>query len=336
MRYHPPLGGAELAAAVRATPAIRPYLIENLVLHQTTMLMVAPYGRGKTTVLISMVVPGTSGLPVFGHLKCARPLRFYIFCPERSALEIYERLRKAEDLGYPVNWNNLYIDDGMTGVTDFCDISETFGDICSGVKDAMNGHFRGEPPDIICVEGLYAMSARPMVDPAFARGLMAFNTRIFRTFGASIWYSSHAKKQQRDYKGNLIDIDALGGVLIMANVTGFYLFDRLDAPFKSHMVQKKDTVSGLANELVFTYNPESGLLELDATSAQVTAKEKFRIYLNSCLASGNTFTVSDLMHISGTSQSTVNREIAERVRARQIENVVGPGKPGVYRVVTPV
>lgn len=327
-----PIGGPELEAAIRATPAIRPYLIENLILEESSVLMVAPYGQGKTSIVYTILIQGSIGQPVFGHLNCARPLRFYVFCPERRATELKERLRKAMDMGIPFNLNNIYIDDGMTGITDFCS-PVSRASIFAGIDYAKAQHWGGLNPDVMMVEGLYAMSRKPMSDPEFAGGLMTFNTALHRIYSASIWYSSHTKKQQRTVKGDLMDLDFLGGILIPANVTGFYLFERLDAPNKSHMTQKKDTVSGLANELAFTYNHETGLLTLDQDSAQVTAKEKFRIYMNEHFRAGTTFGNSDLMFIGGVSQSTVTREISARVKEGAITNIAPKGGTAVYKVL---
>lgn len=331
-RTHLPLGGSDLEAAIRATPAIRPYFIESFILEESSVLVVAPHGQGKTSIVYTVLIHGSGGQPVFGHLACARPLRFYVFCPERRATELKERLRKALDIGIPFNINNIYIDDGMTGMTDFC-IPECCAQIILGVNSAKAGFFGGHNPDIIIIEGLYAMSAKPMQDPMFARGLMAFNTMIHRAYNASVYYSSHTKKQQRDYKGEKMDLDFLGGILIPANVTGFYLFERLQAVNKSHMTQQKDTVSGLANELAFTYDPETGLLALDSDSPQVKAAEKFRIHINECLRTGRTFTNADLMFIGQVSQSTVARVISQRVKEGAIINIGPKGGNGVYKVL---
>lgn len=327
-----PLGGPELEAAIRATPSIRPYLIESLVLEESSVLTVAPHGQGKTSIVYTMIVQGSMGLPVFGHLKCARPLRFYVFCPERRATELRERMSKALEIGIPINMNNIYIDDGMTGMTDWLK-QDSLDSIAQGVTAAKAGHFQGNNPDIFIIEGLYAMSAAPMQDPLFARGLMAFNTTIHRAYKASVYYSSHTKKQQRDHHGKLMDLDFLGGILIPANVTGFYLFERLSATNKSHMVMKKDTVSGLANELPFTYDSETGLLSLDSDSTLVKSTEKFRIFLNECLRQNRTFKNDDLMFIGGVSQSSVSREIEGRLKEGSIVNMNGKGQKGLYRVL---
>jgi hypothetical protein len=255
-----------------------------------------------------------------------------MFCPERRSTELKERLHRLLDLGVPCNMQNIYVDDGMTGITDFCrpDSCASFFD---GLNHAKTHHFKGQNPDIICVEGLHGMSAKALVDPEFARGLLAFNTAVHRNFGASLWYSSHTKKQQRDAKGSLIENDYLGGVLIPAIMTGYYLFERLPSAgeHKSHMKQKKDTVSGLCDELVFTYDPETGLMTLDKDSPQVKAREKFRLYINSCFQAGNTFTHADLMKISAVSQSTVSREIGLRIKEGVLVNTGKAGCNGIYK-----
>lgn len=334
MRTHMPLGGPDLEAAIRVTPAIRPYLIDSFILEESSILVVSPHGQGKTSIVYTVLIQGSGGQPVFGHLACARPLRFYVFCPERRATELKERLRKALDLGIPFNINNIYIDDGMTGMTDFC-LPESCASIIAGVNHARAGCFKGQNPDILIIEGLYAMSAKSMQDPEFARGLMSFNTMVHRDYRASVYYSSHTKKQQRTFKGDLMDLDFLGGILIPANVTGFYLFERLPTLNKSHMTQKKDTVSGLANELAFTYDPETGLLTLDSDSPQVKVAEKFRIYINECLRGNRTFTNADLVFIGGgVSQSTVSRAISDYLKVGAILKVSPPGpSPGVYKVL---
>lgn len=335
-----PIGGPELEAAIDETPAIRPALIDNLVLEESSVIVHAPYGSGKTTILVSVIAPSSIGQPVFGQLACPRPLRSYVFCPERSAKEIKERLRKLRDGGYPINFNNIHIDDGMTGAVEFCDIPphlrSTNHEIWAGVDHAIKYRFAGQPPDIFFVEGLYAMSRKPMQDPDFAQFLMRFNRELYRRYRCSSWYSSHTKKQQRTQQGDLMDLDDYGGVLIMAQVTGAYLFQREGdgTSGKSSMTQKKDTVSGMANKLAFTYDAECGLLKLDADSPLITIKEKFRIFINECFRTGRAFTYDDLMFIGRVSQSTIAREIKQRVEEGAIEKISKEGTQGQYRAKT--
>lgn len=338
MRTHMPLGGPELEIAIRETPAIRPALIDNLVLEESSVIVHAPYGSGKTTILVSVVAPSSIGQPVFGQLACSRPLRSYIFCPERSAKEIKERFRRLLDAGYPMDLNNIQIDDGMTGAVEFCDnppfLRGTNGEIWQGIDHAIANRFLGNKPDIFFVEGLYAMSRKSMADADFAQFLMRFNRELYRRYGTSTWYSSHTKKQQRTQDGDLMDLDDYGGVLIMAQVTGAYLFRREGEKTsgKSSMTQKKDTVSGMADKLAFTYDAECGLLKLDSDSPLITAHERFRLYLNNAFRIGHAVTYADLLQIGGVSQSTVAREIKHWVEDGSLVNTAAKGAPGSYRV----
>src|SRR5262249_25962873 len=87
-RNHHALTGEDLAASIESTEATRPALIESLALEETSLMVSSPPGQGKSAILLTAVAQSSVGLPVFGELPCARPLRSYIFCPERSAREL--------------------------------------------------------------------------------------------------------------------------------------------------------------------------------------------------------------------------------------------------------
>lgn len=321
-----PLFGASLEAAIDATPEIRPALIEGLVLEESVTMVAAEGGKGKSTVLLSMVVPACAGLLAFGSQKVNRPLRVYVFCPERSARELRERLGTIRKF-IPYNPINLAIDDGMVGIVD---ISNPL--IVDEIKTRMRIPWAGDGPDLFCVEGMYGMTRLPLAKEETANLFYRFNSMLIQEFKCSVWYSTHCKKRQQNYKGEDLELQYFGSTFLLANVTAAYIFERMEQKNRSRMKQFKDTVSGLADELIFQYDPERSVLE---TVGAGNSKEALRQFINSSFANGGTFRYDDAEHVTHLSRSALMNLLAGQVADGNIINVNAKGIKALYRVLRP-
>lgn len=330
-RRNPPLFGKALRDAINATPSIRPVLIEDFVLEESVMMVSAKPGCGKTCLLLTVIAQGTLGLPVFGHLPVPHPLRIYIGCPERKALEIHERLKTMQEKGINYDENNLCIDDGYTGLLDISN-ELSAKEVVSGAKAAFpNG------VDLVCFEGMYGMTKKPLSSEEAANEFYRFNAMLIATLKCSIWYSHHTKKTQHDKEGNELPDNWFGSQFLMANVTAAYLLERVKGKRnQSRMKQQKDTVSGIADELIFDFDPETFTLTLDRDTGLLSNKERLRAFVNSCYRTSKTFTYDDLSRFSDLSHSTIARAILAWVKSGAIKNTSGNGHKGLYSALAPV
>lgn len=326
-RHHQALTGVALQHDIDATPEVRPVYIDELVLEESVVMLASPPGQGKSCLLLTMIAHASAGLPVFGQLRCPRPLRCYVFCPERSARELKERFRKIQR-AIPAVMENIVFDDGMTGKVDIA---------LQGSRDSiyreMDRLSKGTKYDIFFIEGLYGMTRLPLAKEETANLFYRFHSEMIARMGCSIWESHHTKKIQRNWKGEELPAEWFGSQFLMANATGAYLFQRLPQAYKSHITMGKDTVSGLASELGFTFDPETFTMEVDVSSEHVSGKERIRIFVNTCLQTGKTFDYTQLTHISKLSQSTLTRTLMTWVKEGKIINVNGNGQKGLYRVL---
>lgn len=319
----PPLFGATLEAAIDTTPEVRPALIEGLVLEESVTMIAAEGGKGKSTVLLSMVVPACAGLLAFGSQRVMRPLRVYVFCPERSARELRERIKTIRKF-IPYNPANLAIDDKLVGLVD---ISNPF--MIDEIRQRMRVPWP-EGPDLLCIEGMYGMTRLPLADEKTANLFYRFNSILIKEFKCSIWYSTHCKKRQQNYKGEDIELQYFGSTFLLANVTAAYIFERLDQKNQSRMRQFKDTVSGLVEELTFQYDPERSLLE---TIGAGSSKESLRQFLNATFNNGGTFRYSDAEHVTHLSRSALMDLLTGQVAEGIIINTSTKGTKALYRVL---
>lgn len=329
-RHHHALTGADLQADIEKTPEIRPVYIDELVLEESVVMLASPPGQGKSCLLLTMIAHASLGLPVFGQLRCPRPLRCYVFCPERSAKELKERFKKIQRI-IPANMDNIVFDDGMTGKVDI-----SLQQSRDAIYREMDRLAQGNKYDIFFVEGLYGMTRLPLAKEETANLFYRFHSEMIANMGCSIWESHHTKRIQRTWKGEELPPEWFGSQFLMANATGAYLFERLPEKFKSHITMGKDTVSGLANELAFTFDPETFTMSIDESSEHVSGKERVRIFVNSCLQTGKPFTYDSLIHITNLSQSTLTRTVMTWVKEGKVSNVSGSGKKGLYQVLAPV
>jgi hypothetical protein len=327
LRHHLPTIGADLEKEILATPKIRPAHIDDLVLEESVLMVSARPGMGKSCLLLSMVSAASMGVPAYGALDIPRPLRVYIFCPERSGKELRERIARMRER-VPFNTNQFTIDDGMTGIVDISS-ERSREQVFKGVESVFPGGI-----DLFCVEGMYGMTRKPLASEEAANEFYRFNAEMQTRYpGCAIWYSHHTKKTQRDDKGKEMPDDWFGSQFLMANVTGAYLFERLPGN-KSRVVQKKDTVSGLADELVFDFDKESFTMTLEPASPLITLKERFRSYANACFREGKTFSYDDLASLGRVSSSTLQRQVLTWVHSGAVSNLNPSGKKGLYKVNT--
>jgi hypothetical protein len=335
-RQRPAVWGAELDRAIAETPAIRPALIEDLLPQGSIIMNSSPSGEGKSVVMLTMVGQATRGLPVFNHLACLRPLRIFILCPERPATELFERVRNMKNAGAQWDSNRVCIDDGLVGLVDIANDSSM-----NAVMSEIDRFATSQEPqgvDLICFEGMYAMSRKPLASEEAANDFARWNAVLqYRYKGCSLWYSNHTLKDRVDGSGNQLPRTFFGSTMIMAQVTGAYIFERIKGTStRSRMKNHKDTVSGLANELIFDYDPESFTVELARDTGLVTARERLRNFVNACYREGKAFELSDLKRISDLSHSTLKRAQAEWIAMGAIRNLNHNGQRALYTVLRPI
>lgn len=322
LRTKPPLHGEALQAAINTTPPIRPALIEALVLQKSVTMIAAAPGQGKSTLILTILAQACAGLNVFGTLAVPRPLRVYVFCPERDATELYERLHTIQQF-IPIDVNNLCIDDGMTGTVDIASLG-CINEIKRSVRTAFP-----QGVDLFCVEGMYGMTRLPMADEKTANLFYRFNAEMIREFGCSLWYSNHTKKVQHARDGEALATSYFGSQFIMANVTGAYIFERTGEG-RSRIYQQKDTVSGLANEMKFKFDAERFVLEMDYGEGGVPAKERLRQFINACCATKKTFTYEEVARLTNLSRSGVMSLLAAHVASGAVINTNPKGVKALY------
>lgn len=328
-RLHYAITGTELVASIEATEASRPVLIESLALEETSLMISSPPGQGKSAIMLTAVAQSSVPLPVFNELPCPRALRSYVFCPERSARELKERMksiRKAVDY----NPENIAFDDGMTGIVD---IGNQFS------RDQIALEIERVMPkgiDIFYVEGMYAMTRKPLASEEAAQEFYRFGAELFGRFGPiCIWYSNHTRKAQTNYKGEELPLVFFGSQLLLANVTGAYIFERIGNK-QSKLKQFKDTVSGLADELIFDFDAETFTTSLNTSSTLITGREKVRIFVNSCHRDGKTFNYDQLAFVSNLQHSTLERIILREVAEKRIINLKPKGAKALYQALAPI
>lgn len=332
IRQRPALWGKLLDSAIRATPAIRPILIEDLLPQKSIIMVSSPAGQGKSVVTLTMVGQGALALPVFKHLPCPRPIRTFILCPERPADELHERIANMRQAGAAWDSDKIAIDDGLVGLCDIANDSSV-----AEIIKALDAFAADQSPpglDLICFEGMYAMSRKPLASEETANDFARFNAVLQYRYGCSLWYNNHTIKDRHDKEGNELPRTWFGSQMLMAQVTGAYIFERIKGTTtRSRMINKKDTTSGLAEELIFDYDPESFTVELATDLGLVTNTERLRAFVNSCHRSGKAFSYTELAAGSHLSRSTIQRRVVTWVAKGALRNRNGQGQSALYEAL---
>lgn len=333
-RQRPALWAAPLRKAISATPSVRASLIEELLPEQAIIMMASPPGQGKSCVLLTMLAQASLGLPVFKHLPCAHPLRAFVICPERPATELYERLHKMEECGFPYG-DCLGIDDGLVGLVDIANASST-----KLVRAELDRFAAAQNPpgiDLICFEGMYGMSRKPLASEEAANDFARWNAELQYNYKCALWYSHHTRKGAKRDNGEDLPLVWFGSQMLMAQVTGAFIFERMkDQHNRCKMENQKDTVSGLAAELIFDYDAETFTVELSADLGLLSSLQRLKSYINASARTGSTFTYDGLETQTNLSHSSIQRRLVNWVAEGAIINTNKQGCKALYRALRPV
>lgn len=323
------LTGAALAAAIEATPEIRPHLIEGFILQHSVNIVSSPTGHGKSCLILMMATQGSVGMPVFGDLAVPRPLSTYIFCPERSGEELRERLRKIKAV-IPYDLNRITIDEGMVGTTDVT------SEIC--IQSIFRAIDRNAPHgvDIFVIDGLYGMTRKPLSNEETANVILRFNARLIKEFGCAIYYNHHWAKNKYDSGGTILPPNPFGSVFLYAHATGTFLFNRLPTENLSTMKLDKDTVNSLIREFTFSFDPETFTMESIGQSTGKAQHEKLRRFINACHQTGKEFTYADLLKQCDLRIDTIKRHVSPWVKENKLNNLTTNGNKALFKVLSPV
>lgn len=328
-RHHDAITGQALADAIEHTEEARPYLVENLILAESLTLISSDPGQGKTCITLMIASQGSIAVPVFGDLHVPKPFTTYIFCPERSSREMRERLKLIRQT-IPFDVNRIIIDDGMRGLVNLENPRSKEALFQSIHRNATNGI------DLLIVDALYGMTAKPLASEETANMLYRFNARVLREFNCNILYNNHNTKTRFTGDGSTLPPNPFGSQMIMANATAAFTFGRLPGPHLSQLKMVKDTVSGLANEITLTFDPETFTLSSLGAQGIRSRKEKLRRYLNTCHHDSKLCSYDDMSKASDLGNDSVKRYISPWVHLKKIVNTSDRGFKALWRIAEPV
>ncbi len=275
----------------------RSMIAEGLLYEQTTLMIAADPGCGKSTISTQIMVELAAGLPIFGYFPVPKPVKVLYIQTERSIIEIIERLKVIRKT-YPVQVDNILITDEYQRLNL---LNPTHADI---FLDCLKRDAQGV--EVIILDPIYSTVGGGLSgDTAATMFTRTFN-RVQKELDCALYYNHHTIKpayEMQDGKYTRMEKDDpfYGSQWLKAHVTGSYYMRSADNGVI--MTMKKDNYRLLAHKIVLEYNPETELCHV--AEDKLAPMDKLNRFIGIRRIDGKSFDFKEIQSQTGVCTRTL-------------------------------
>lgn len=272
-------------------------LIEELIYKDTITMFYAKSGVGKSVVTANLASCATKGLPVFGYLHCARPLKIAYCQMEGSRDEQISRLKMLEaEIGEinceMLSWHtpNIIVENEKTFIDFFMEMDM----------------FR--PFDIIIFDPLYAMTLKGLTREESCLGIKKFLDSVKYRYKCSIIVNNHTPKDGHTNTGETIKRkDSFGVTWLNANLDGSFYFEQIKSEDKLLMELQKSRSGSLLSHLTLKFDIATYSLSTLPNDSALPARMKVKDALIKLWAEAKVPTPTEICRIAKISSRQLLR-----------------------------
>jgi len=314
------VGGDALRQMVLSEHETRVPLAEGFLYEETSLLISAEPGCGKSTISTQAAIELATGLPLFGFFHVPKPVKvLYIMC-ERSKTEVIERIKTINNY-YPINYDNLVLTDEYQKL----DYIKHYNILLDCIKR--------DCPDakVIFFDPIYATVMGGLSQDVVASMFTRVMTYIAKNIGCTNWYNHHTVKATYGRDGQKINKDDpfYGSQWLKAHATGCYHMKSNDKGV--NMIVKKDNYKILTERIELEYNPESELSYL-SNYTKLSPKDRVLGYLRGRRMDRRSFTFADLEVATQVCTRTLRGLVMHSSINDHLNVEKGPRNKNIYTV----
>lgn len=329
--YNPALKGALLDEAIEKIPETRKPLIEGLLYENSTLLVAADGGVGKSTLLTNIIAQSSLGLPVFQALPVPRPVLSYYIPFERGSAEILERLRHVRKV-IPFNTNNIRIFENSTFPSPnlYDEKDQEF------LLESIERDCPDQPPDVIFYDPIYQAVAGGLSNEDKVSLFIRFNVRLMAKFKCSTWLNHHTVKSSYDMKGNKLEKDDpyYGSSYLRNHCTGSYYVKKNPETDGTVFIRKKDNLDLLLKRIVLHYEPETYTSYMEDSMPGVLKSDRIKMILRQLKSENKKFTFRQLEGcLVGVSTSYLRSQLSTPPLCHLLKVYKNIGSSSLYEVL---
>lgn len=295
------LWAEDLRDAISLVNIVREPLIEHLIYKKSAHMIYAPDGIGKSTVALQICMQSTiDNARVFGEFHVPRALRILDLQMERDPDETLERL-KTMSASTGFNPDNFVLSAWLQGL-DIVDKAD-YREALARVQTLLDFSFA--LPDIVFIDPINALVGNDMISNKDIAPIRNFSSELQRKYGCTILCVHHANRGQRDESGKRQHQDMFGSRFLSAHFTGIYNLKPLPDDEGTVLTLEKSSQKNLEKKIELAFDIQSHLSWIRYPSGQVSKKDKLYAFFRACKSTKKTFTIDEMMSVSGMSHGTL-------------------------------
>lgn len=321
-RLHPPITGEALKIECENSFTNEEPIIEGILYKHDCLMFFADPGAGKSYLVKQLLSEISSGTPVFGHFPVPQPKKVLYIQAERSRKEIERRLHSHSKYS-PVNWDNIFITDGLQGLNILKE---------NDLKDMIEYCITYSPDsEVIIIDPIYKLAPGGVEDGNKASTLVTHLEIFQKTTKSSLIINHHTTKEQYDRDGNPIkkSNSFYGSQWLLSHVTGAYFVDKTDVGRTLRC--KKDNNACLTPTIPLHYNSDTDLLE--TIGEKMSSLEKVKHILRHYKEVNKHFYFDELLADSKLSTRIGRKSIVHSSISPHLEVVSSDKNKYLYKVV---
>ncbi len=279
--------GNVLRDEVHAAPEHRIPLIQGFLYEKSVLMISSDPGLGKSVVATCAMAQMSCGVPVFGALEVPKPVNCYYLPLERGKEEVYERLRKMEEV-IPINYNNIWVNENFIG----CDLTQ------HSIALELIETIKYDCPKIqvLFLDPIYQAVAGDLASGQVGSKFSRFSAFIQHELGCSNWLNHHTSRDTYSLYGRKIEKNDpfYGSQWLKAHCTGAYYLKECKDTDGVILMRKKDSHSNLLSNIPLGFDDETYVCDLRGAMADTPVTERLETFLKSCKKSNKKFTFRQL------------------------------------------
>jgi hypothetical protein len=278
--------GEQLKKDIESLEFVAHPIVENFLYEESTLMLAADSGLGKSVITVQLALSLTAGLPLFGALDIPEPKNVYYLQLEGSYPKLCERMRKMSRV-IPYDADRLVWDNRkMLDVMDRAYVSK--------IIHEMRGYLK---PDVIIVDPIYKTVAGGLSAEEPSKAIIKFMDTLFEEFGCANIMVHHTHKTRYGKDGKVIDEDDpfFGSTWLKAHVDVSYHLKAI--PKKDNrrlLVCKKDRDSNVVKEIPLRFDPVTFTVGIETDESNYVGHEHVKIYLQEVYKKGETTSFQDV------------------------------------------
>ena len=316
-----PRTGDTLAQDVANLSLDLPALIPDFLYSQTSTMLAADPGIGKSIISMQLALSLASGSPLFGTFAIPVPQKVYYLQLEGSYPHAIERLRRMQSV-VPLSAEHLCWDMG-----------EGFNVLREADWLRVEARItRFGTPALLIIDPLYMLVAGGLSEDRPASAVVRFLTAMMQTFHCAQWVNHHTHRT-RYHNGRIVEeVDPFyGSQWLKAHFDASWLMTRMGKS-RVRLDCKKDRNGVLTKSLELIYHQETMTCE-NIKFAEAPAMAKVLAVIADCKGRNITISSQEICMKTGVSHSHLYRLQNEIGKMNLVKLHKFPGKDTLWEAV---